>query len=153
MRGKVGARARLHDDRAGDPLDGLVNLFDLGIVLAVAFLLAALSSIDLSPEALKENRARQSATPSDAVVVGPEDKTSEIQLRPGEKVVGRGEEVGTVYRLEDGRTVLVRPGGQAPGSTSPGGEPSTPQEGRPGTTPQEGAPAPQGGAGGSTPGG
>ncbi len=35
------------EDRAGDPLDGLVNLFDLGIVLSVAFLLAALSSLHL----------------------------------------------------------------------------------------------------------
>ena len=32
-------------DRAGDPLDGLVNLFDLAIVLSVAFLLAALASL------------------------------------------------------------------------------------------------------------
>jgi hypothetical protein len=29
-------------DAAGDPLDGLVNLFDIGIVLAVAFLIAGL---------------------------------------------------------------------------------------------------------------
>ena len=40
--------ARNREDRAGDPLDGLVNLFDLGIVLSVAFLLAALSSLHLS---------------------------------------------------------------------------------------------------------
>ena len=42
----VTPRARRHEDRAGDPLDGLVNLFDLGIVLAVGFLLAALSSLN-----------------------------------------------------------------------------------------------------------
>ena len=30
----VRPRARRRDDRAGDPLDGLVNLFDLGVVLA-----------------------------------------------------------------------------------------------------------------------
>ena len=46
---KVNPRARRHEDRAGDPLDGLVNLFDLGIVLAVAFLLAALSSLQPRP--------------------------------------------------------------------------------------------------------
>src|SRR5262249_47709083 len=40
--------ARRRGDRAGDPLEGLVNLFDLGIVLAVAFLLAALASLKLS---------------------------------------------------------------------------------------------------------
>ena len=43
----VTPRARSREDRAGDPLDGLVNLFDLGIVLSVAFLLAALSSLHL----------------------------------------------------------------------------------------------------------
>jgi hypothetical protein len=30
------------EDAAGDPLEGLVNLFDIGIVLAVAFLIAGL---------------------------------------------------------------------------------------------------------------
>jgi hypothetical protein len=40
--GTVSPRARSRDDRAGDPLDGLVNLFDLGIVLSVAFLLATI---------------------------------------------------------------------------------------------------------------
>ena len=43
----VTPRARISRDRAGDPLDGLVNMFDIGIVLAVAFLLAALSSLGL----------------------------------------------------------------------------------------------------------
>ena len=43
----VTPHARNREDRAGDPLDGLVNLFDLGIVLSVAFLLAALSSLHL----------------------------------------------------------------------------------------------------------
>ena len=53
----VSARARSREDRAGDPLDGLVNLFDLGIVLSVAFLLAALSSLKLGPEALGRDRS------------------------------------------------------------------------------------------------
>ena len=44
----VTPHARNREDRAGDPLDGLVNLFDLGIVLSVAFLLAALSSLHLA---------------------------------------------------------------------------------------------------------
>jgi len=105
----VSARARLHDDRAGDPLDGLVNLFDVGIVLAVAFLLAALASIDLEPSALEENRAVPRTAPRDAVVIRPGQRTSELELLPGERTVGRGEAVGTVYRLEDGRTILVRP--------------------------------------------
>ena len=56
---KVTPRARSRDDRAGDPLDGLVNLFDLGIVLSVAFLLAALSSLDLTEAITGEKTAAQ----------------------------------------------------------------------------------------------
>ncbi len=35
-------------DRNGDPLDGVVNLFDVAIVLAVGFLVAALAGIGLT---------------------------------------------------------------------------------------------------------
>lgn len=45
---RVHSRPMRREDRAGDPLDGLVNLFDLGIVLAVAFLVAALQSLHLA---------------------------------------------------------------------------------------------------------
>src|SRR5271170_5750555 len=37
----LGRHGRI-EDAAGDPLEGLVNLFDIGIVLAVAFLIAGL---------------------------------------------------------------------------------------------------------------
>ena len=106
---KVTPRARSRDDRAGDPLDGLVNLFDLGIVLSVAFLLAALSSLDLTSALTgKESAANERTAPADAVVTQKDDKVKEVQLDPDEKVVGRGQPIGTVYRLADGRTVVVR---------------------------------------------
>jgi hypothetical protein len=103
---KVTARARSRDDRAGDPLDGLVNLFDLGIVLSVAFLLAALSSLDLT-DALTD-QSKSATRPADAVVANKDQQVKEIKLKPGERVVGRGEAVGTLYRLSDGRTIVVR---------------------------------------------
>ncbi len=105
---KVTARARSRDDRAGDPLDGLVNLFDLGIVLSVAFLLAALSSLNLT-DALTSNSKAEAPRPADAVVAKKDQQVKEVQLKPGERVVGQGEPVGTLYRLSDGRTVLVKP--------------------------------------------
>ncbi|HWM62538.1 MAG TPA: DUF2149 domain-containing protein [Solirubrobacterales bacterium] len=104
---KVTAKARSRDDRAGDPLDGLVNLFDLGIVLSVAFLLAALSSLNLT-ETLTEKSKSEATRPADAVVANKDQQVKEIQLKPGQRVVGRGEPVGTLYRLADGRTVIVR---------------------------------------------
>jgi hypothetical protein len=106
---KVTARARSRDDRAGDPLDGLVNLFDLGIVLSVAFLLAALSSLDLT-DALTSKSKAEATRPIDAVVTKKDQHVKEVQLKPGEQVVGRGQPIGTVYRLSDGRTVIVREG-------------------------------------------
>lgn len=105
---KVTARARSRDDRAGDPLDGLVNLFDLGIVLSVAFLLAALSSLDLTNALTAKSKADQATRPVDAVVAKKNGRIKEVQLKPGEQVVGRGKPIGTVYRLDDGRTVIVR---------------------------------------------
>ena len=106
---KVSARARSRDDRAGDPLDGLVNLFDLGIVLSLAFLLAALSSLNLTEAITGEAKSKSSSTaPADSVVTDKDDKVKQVQIKPGEKVVGRGEAIGTVYELSDGRTVIVR---------------------------------------------
>lgn len=108
---RVTARARTREDRAGDPLDGLVNLFDIGIVLSVAFLLAALSSLDLTSVLTDPGKTETGQTvPADSVVVPPDSKVKTIVIEPGQKVAGRGREVGTVYRLEDGRTVIVRPG-------------------------------------------
>jgi hypothetical protein len=106
---KVTARARSREDRAGDPLDGLVNLFDLGIVLSVAFLLAALSSLNLTSAITgKEKKAAEKTRPADAVTAKRDQKVDRVKLKPGEKVVGRGEAIGTLYRLSDGRTVIVR---------------------------------------------
>lgn len=96
-------------DRAGDPLDGLVNLFDLSLVLAVGLLLAALSSAGVV-----------------GLVAGPTGAGTPIQGQPsgGNPAQGQGTAVGTVYRLQDGSYVFApqgaaRPGG-ATGATSGG---------------------------------
>ena len=113
---QVTARARTREDRAGDPLDGLVNLFDIGIVLSVAFLLAALSSLDLTSVLTDPEQARSGdRVPADSVVVEKQDEVETIVIEPGQEVAGRGKAVGTVYELEDGRTVIVRPGDPPPG--------------------------------------
>ncbi len=81
----------------GDPLDGLVNLFDIGIVLAVAFLIAGLGlTLNQSTHSLQQR------TPS----------TQHGQALPsptGAPVAsGHGQPVGTVYRLSDGQLVYVQ---------------------------------------------
>lgn len=108
---KVSSRARSRDDRAGDPLDGLVNLFDIGIVLSVAFMLAALSSLDLTSVITDGTKPadKTSQAPADSVLVDPNEEVETIQIQPGQEVAGRGEPIGQLYQLEDGRTVVVKP--------------------------------------------
>ena len=107
---RVTPHARRREDRAGDPLDGLVNLFDLGIVLSVAFLLAALTSLKLGPDVLgkRQTAAQLRRAPADAVLVSPGEHVKQVTIQPGQRVVGRGKPIGTVYELSDGRTVVVR---------------------------------------------
>jgi hypothetical protein len=104
---EVTPRARRHHDRAGDPLDGLVNLFDLGIVLSVAFLLAALSSLHLSGTITRHGLRPQ---PGTTIVVAPGQKVAPLPS-PGARAIGHGEQIGVVYRLSDGRLIYVQ---QAP---------------------------------------
>ncbi|MFN8203953.1 MAG: DUF2149 domain-containing protein [Solirubrobacteraceae bacterium] len=82
-------------DDAGDPLEGIVNLFDVGIVLAIAALVAAAGA--LGPTALQRENRPAGSTPG-RTVADPATAT------PAQ---GRGRAVGTVYRLDDGRLVYV----------------------------------------------
>ena len=100
---EVTPRAHRSEDRHGDPLDGLVNLFDLGIVLAVAFLLAALSSLHLT-QTITKNGLK---SPAQAITLKPGEKVAPLPT-PGANTVGQGVPAGTVYRLTDGRLVYVQ---------------------------------------------
>jgi hypothetical protein len=100
----VTPHARSHEDRAGDPLDGLVNLFDLGIVLSVAFLLAALSSLHLGATITRHGLR---ANPSQIIVIQPGQTVAPLP-KPGSRTIGRGTQVGTVYRLANGDLVYVQ---------------------------------------------
>jgi hypothetical protein len=99
MRSRVSSRVRLVGDRAGDPLDGLVNLFDLGIVLAIAFLLVAVTGLEVARQ--PADRAER-----DLIELRPREEARPIERSSG-RVVGRGERVGTVYRLRSGELIYV----------------------------------------------
>jgi hypothetical protein len=98
-------RARAREDRAGDPLDGLVNLFDLGIVLAVAFLLAALSSLKLTGALIDHSQTNQ----NNPITATQNEITHPLHLKANQRIVGHGVRVGSVYRLADGQLVYVAP--------------------------------------------
>jgi hypothetical protein len=92
----LGRHSRI-EENAGDPLDGLVNLFDIGIVLAVAFLIAGLG--------LTVNQTSGKVEPR------PAEGKVRVVSKPAspQRARGRGQPVGTAYRLADGRLVIVSP--------------------------------------------
>ncbi|HEY3828907.1 MAG TPA: DUF2149 domain-containing protein [Solirubrobacteraceae bacterium] len=95
----LGRHGRI-EDAAGDPLDGLVNLFDIGIVLAVAFLIAGLGlTLDQHAHRL------QARTPTTQLT-----QTVPIPSSGAPAASGDGQAVGTVYRLSNGRLVYVQRG-------------------------------------------
>jgi hypothetical protein len=91
----LGRHGRI-EENAGDPLDGLVNLFDIGMILAVAFLIAGIGltvkgAVGSERRKLTERGGRPLPSPAG-----------------GREVSGRGTAVGRVFRLPDGRLVYVR---------------------------------------------
>ena len=94
-------------DRVGDPLDGLVNLFDLSLVLAVGLLLAALSSAGAV-----------------GLVAGGSGGTPINGQPQGQTGQGQGQAVGTVYRLQNGQYVFAPTGAAKTGATASTTQPS-----------------------------
>jgi hypothetical protein len=118
-RSRVTPRASRRGDRGGDPLDGLVNLFDLGIVLAVAFLLAALQSVNLTDLLTQENvTVTRTEANSKTLIVKEGESLKTVKLSK-ETVTGSGRPVGQVFRLQDGRLVYVAAGGTAEKTPTP----------------------------------
>lgn len=93
----LGRHSRI-EDAAGDPLDGLVNLFDIGIVLAVAFLIAGLG-LTLNQH-IHRLQARTPTTQYTQTLPSPSSSAPAAS--------GHGQPVGTVYRLANGQLVYVQ---------------------------------------------
>lgn len=86
------------EDAAGDPLEGLVNLFDIGIVLAIAFLIAGLGlTLNKQTHRLQQ---RTSTTPHAQTLPTPSSSAPAAS--------GHGRPVGTVYRLSNGQLLYVQ---------------------------------------------
>jgi hypothetical protein len=98
-------RHRAIEADAADPLDGLVNLFDVGMILAIAFLIAGLGlTLNLKSDKFE---ARQGAPKATATKSAGKEKVIP-NPSSGPHATGRGTPVGQVYRLPDGRLVYVK---------------------------------------------
>ena len=105
------ASTALDSGEDGDPLGGVVNLFDASMVLVVALILALAGSASLA-----EVAARMS-TKDITIVTNPGQPDMEMIVKRGERIerlrsseergVGRGQRLGVAYRLESGEVIYV----------------------------------------------
>ncbi len=105
------AAAAMDSPDDGDPLGGVVNLFDASMVLVVALLLALAGSTSLA-----EVAARMS-TRDITIVTDPGGPDMEMIVKKGERIErlrsseergsGRGQRLGVAYRLESGEVIYV----------------------------------------------
>jgi hypothetical protein len=122
-------------DRNGDPLDGIVNLFDVAIVLAVGFLVAALTAAGVSGLLTSKSMTivTNPGTPQMQVIVKSGNQIKKLTLSSGAQVQGEGTLMGSFYKLTNGTVIYVPNGTQAPaGSTQTPGTGMVPT---PGATP------------------
>ncbi|WDP91015.1 MAG: DUF2149 domain-containing protein [Desulfobacter sp.] len=92
-----------------DPLSGVANLFDLGLVFIVGLLIALFGAYHLE-DLLSENSEF-------TMVKQNQDGTMEIIAKKGkkidamrvteEKAKGRGQRLGTAYKLADGSMIYI----------------------------------------------
>lgn len=74
-----------------DPLGGLANLFDVGVILAVGLMALAMQS-----------GAQKESAPSGAV-----ETIEDLRPTANRTLSGRGERLGVAYRLDSGGIIYV----------------------------------------------
>jgi hypothetical protein len=113
-------------DRNGDPLDGIVNLWDVAIVLAVGFLVAALAAAGVTGLLTSKNMTivTNPGTPQMQVIVKEGDKITKLDMQSGQEVAGAGTLLGSFYKLADGTVVYVPAGQTAPSGATPAPAPT-----------------------------
>ncbi|MFH2000055.1 MAG: DUF2149 domain-containing protein [Planctomycetota bacterium] len=109
-------RSHLNANKHEDPLSGMANLFDVGMVFALALLIALITSFGLS-ELLSEEEV--------TIIKNPGRVNMEMIIKKGkelkkfrvsdEQLGGEGERLGICYQLKNGQMVYV-PDQKAKGS-------------------------------------
>jgi hypothetical protein len=92
-----------------DPMSGVANLFDLGLVFIVGLLLALFGSFHLEELLQQDSKltiTKQSASGEMEIIVKEGKKIEAMKVSP-EQAKGRGQRLGTAYRLENGSMVYV----------------------------------------------
>lgn len=99
---------RLATEVDDDPLSGLANLFDLGIVFALGFMLALIAHLGLR-ELLDRGDVTLVKNPGtpEMEIIRREGKKLERYRVSHERLDGEGVKLGTAYRLVNGEVIYV----------------------------------------------
>lgn len=102
-------RGRLGEEMM-DPLQGVANLFDLGVVFALGFLIALMATTGVA-EALKARKEGREPARRVLEAVPRDGKPLERFRETDRRLGGQGVKLGTAWRLSSGEVVYVPDGG------------------------------------------
>ena len=92
-----------------DPMSGVANLFDLGLVFIVGLLIALFGAYHLE-DLLNQNSdltiVKKSSDGQIEIIEKKGKKLSAMKVSKN-KAKGRGEKLGTAYKLEDGSMIYI----------------------------------------------
>lgn len=92
-----------------DPIAGVANLFDASIVFIVSMMIAlfmAYNMMDLLDPSSEVTMMKKSAN-GELEIISKKGKEIKVSKVTDQKLSGRGERLGTAYKLPDGRVVYV----------------------------------------------
>lgn len=96
--------------REDDPMTGVANLFDIGLVFIVGLIMALFSVYhlqDLFSETSSFTIVKQKPKTEEMEIITKEGKKIKAIKVTKATVQGRGQRLGTAYKLEDGTMVYV----------------------------------------------
>ena len=111
---KPGRYNRFATEDDSDPLSGLINLFDAAMVFAVALMVAFVIQSRMTEflTAQDVTYVKNAGKPDMEIIVKKDNKVSRFQAEK-KTGSGKGERVGTSYRLENGEIIYVPEGDEA----------------------------------------
>jgi len=97
------------ESEGNDPLTGVANLFDLGLVFIVGLIFTLFSAYHMQDMFNKNSEMTIMKKKPDGQmeIIRKEGKKIEARKVTEKKAQGRGERLGTAYRLQDGSMVYV----------------------------------------------
>lgn len=104
---------RRHSSFGGEPLEdpiaGVANLFDASIVFIVSMMIAlfmAYNMMDLLDPTSEVTMMKKNAS-GDMEIITKKGKEIKVSKVTDQKLSGKGQRLGTAYKLPDGRVVYV----------------------------------------------